>query len=60
MTEKEIWWEDKRKEMLDRIKHLEDKMTQIKERAGHNNNKIIEQNIGEVEGRVLREVKGNS
>lgn len=46
--------------MLDRIKHLEDKMTQIKERAGHNNNKIIEQNIGEVEGRVLREVKGNS
>lgn len=42
MTEKEIWWEDKRKEMLDRIKHLEDKMTQTKEREGHNNNKIIE------------------
>lgn len=41
MTEKEIWWKDKRKEMLDRIKHLEDKITQIKER-GHNNNKIIE------------------
>lgn len=48
MTEKEIWWEDKMKEMLDKIKHLEDKITQIKEREGHNNNKIIEQNIGEV------------
>lgn len=42
MTEKEIWWEDKRKEMLNRIKHLEDKMIQNKERKGHNNNKIIE------------------
>lgn len=42
MTEKEIWWENKRKEMLGRIKHLEDKMNQIKERESHNNNKIIE------------------
>lgn len=48
MMEKEIWWEDKMKEMLDKIKHLEDKITQIKQREGHNNNKIIEQNIGEV------------
>lgn len=60
MTEKEIWWEDKRKEMLGRNKHLEDKMNQIKERESHNNNKIIEQNIGEVEGRMLREVKRSS